>query len=181
MRTIQAAPACKLACRVIGFLAILFAIMLQAQQAPKIEGESLAGSHVVLPDAAAGKVAVLILGFSKASKTPTTAWGKRIETDFANRPGFELYQLAVLEDVPRIIRGMVISGIKGGVPGNMRDHFIPVLHGESELRKLVNYNQPDDSYLIVLDRSGKIAYQTHGTLNDASYAPLREHIDSLLE
>ncbi len=150
------------------------------QPMPRIEGDSFAGHHVVLPDAAAGKIAVLIFGFSKASKAPTSDWEKKISTDFASRPAFEVYQLPVLEDVPRFIRGMVISSIKKGIPENKRDHFVPILQGEAALKKLVGYKEQDDAYLVLLDFDGKIAAQTHGPLTDAAYSQLRAQIDSQL-
>ena len=56
---------------------------------------------IVLPDAAAGKVAVLIFGFTKASKVPTSAWAEKLQADLGTRSEFELYQLPVLESVPR--------------------------------------------------------------------------------
>jgi hypothetical protein len=163
-------------------LAVALAVTtpLAAQDLPTIEGESLAGNNVALPAAASGKVAALILGFSKASKAPTSAWGHRIETDFAGTPDFVLYQLPLLEDVPGFIRGIVISSMKKDVPENQRNHFIPVLHGESDLKKLVNYQEPDDAYLILLDRNGKIAYQVHGMLSEPEYAEFRQHIAALL-
>jgi len=147
---------------------------------PKTEGQSLAGSKVVLPDAAAGKVAVLIFGFTKASRVPTGAWAKRLREDFGTRPDFELYQLPVLEDVPRFVRGMVISGIKKGVPENQRDHFVPILQGEAELKKFAHYNEPDDAYLVVLSRTRDVVEQGHGTPSDAKYAELRVKIESVL-
>jgi hypothetical protein len=161
-------------------IAAASAVAQGAQEMPKIEGESLAGHQVVLPEAAAGKVAVLVFGFSKASKGPTSAWGKKISADFGSQAGFALYQVPVLEDVPRFIRGVVISGIKKGVPEGMRDHFVPVVQREAELQKLVSYKEPDDAYLVVLDRDGKIAGQLHGALNDASYSQLRGQVESLL-
>ena len=161
-------------------MALAVATALVAQDLPKIEGDSLAGHRVALPDAVSGKVAVLILGFSKASKTPTSAWGKRIEADFVSSSVFVLYQMPVLEDVPGFVRGMVISGMKKGVPEDQRAYFVPVLHGESGLKKLVNYKEPDDAYLVLLDRSGKIAYQMHGAVTEASYAELRQRISALL-
>ncbi len=153
---------------------------LAAQGLPKIEGDNLAGNHVTLPGAASGKVAVLILGFSKASKAPSSAWAQRIETDFAGIPDFVLYQLPVLEDVPGFIRGMVISNIKKDVPESRRDYFVPVLHGESDLKELVTYKEPDDAYLILLDPGGKIAYQIHGMLSETGYTEFRQHIVALL-
>jgi hypothetical protein len=152
-----------------------------ALQMPKTEGESLSGRKVVLPDAAAGKVAVLVFGFTKASKAATSAWADRLQADFKARPEFELYQLPVLEDVPRLVRGMVISSMKKGVAEDKRDHFVPILHGEAELKELVHYKQSDDAYLVVLGRTGNILQQSHGTGDDASYAAVRSAIESALK
>lgn len=169
------------------FLALLVFLALAsmawtqaAQPMPRIEGESFAGRKVVLPDAAKGKVTVLVFEFTKASKGPTSAWAERILAGFGNQPAFELYQLPVLEDVPRLIRGMVISSIKKGVKENLRDHFVTILQGESELEKLVGYKEPDDAYLVVLDPAGQIVQQLHGPLSDGAYAQLRSKIQAML-
>ncbi len=152
-----------------------------AQQFPRVQEENLVGQQVVLPDAAASKVAVLVFGFSKASQIPTEAWAKRILSDFGKAPSFQLYQLAVLQSVPRMFRGMIISGIRKGVPESQRANFLPVLHNEDELKTLVGFKEPDDAYLLLLDRSGKIAYQMHGAASDQSYEQLRARVESLLK
>ncbi len=156
----------------------LLPAVAQTLQAPRIEGESFSGRKVVLPGDARGKAAVLVLGFSKASKGPTSDWTRKLSADFAGRA--EIYQLPVLENVPRLIRGMVISSMKKGVPENRRDHFVPVLQGEAELKKFVNYNEPDDAYLAVLDRLGNVVQQLHGALSDSAYSSLRAQVEALL-
>ena len=147
---------------------------------PRIEGESLAGRKVILPEATAGKVAVLVFGFSKASKTPTGAWADKTLSEFGSQPAFELYQLPVLEAVPRLIRGMVISGMKKGVKENVRDHFVPIVQGEAGLKKLVGYKEPDDAYLVILDRSGQIVGQMHGAYSETEFARLEDQLHKLL-
>jgi hypothetical protein len=149
-------------------------------QMPRVEGESFAGRSVALPDDAKGKVAVLVFGFTKASKGPTSAWAGKIFSDFGTQQGFALYQLPVLEDVPRFIRGMVISGMKKGVKENMRDHFVPILQHEAELKKFVSYKEPDDAYLVIVDPAGQIVQQVHRPFSDAAYEPLTKEIQSLL-
>jgi hypothetical protein len=167
--------------RLVGCLILLGTSMAQGVlQMPRIEGENFAGLKVVLPDAAAGKVAVLVFGFTKASKIPTSAWASKLQADLGARPDFELYQLPVLEDVPRLFRGMVISGIKKGVPENKRDHFVPLLQKERELKKFVQYHEPDDAYLAVLNRAGETVKMSHGAPSDANYARLRREIESVL-
>jgi hypothetical protein len=152
-----------------------------AQQLPRLQEENLAGQPVVLPDAASGKAAVLVFGFTRASQTTTGAWAKQVRADFGKSAGFELYQLPVIEEAPKLIRGMITSGMKKGVPENERANFIPVVHNEAELKKLVGYKEADDAYLVALDRSGKVAFQTHGASPDASYAALRAKVESLLK
>ena len=147
---------------------------------PRVEGQSLAGNKVVLPDAAAGKISVLIFGFTRASKTPTSEWAKQIRADFANQPGFDLYQIPVLEDVPRFIRGMVISGIKKGVPENQRDHFVIVVHSEAELKNFVGYKEPDDAYLVIVAQDGKVVQALHGPPEPQAYSRLKETLQKLL-
>ena len=153
----------------------------QHETMPTISGESLAGSTVVLPEAAKGKVAILVFGFTKASKEPTKAWASKLNSEFANRPDFVLYQLPVLEEVPRLLRGLVISSMKKGVPADLRDHFVPILQGEAGLKSLVNYKEPDDGYLVVLNRSSQIVERLHGASPDGRYAQLKTEIQSLLK
>lgn len=163
------------------WLVLLVSSMAQTvPHMPRIEGESFAGRKVVLPEAAAGKVAVLIFGFTKASKGPTSALAEKLQADFGTRLEFELYQLPVLEDVPRLFRGVVISGIRKGVADNKRDHFVPILQGEAELKRLVHYNGADDAYLVVLDRNGNIFEQSHGSPDQTNYSRLQTRIESIL-
>jgi predicted transcriptional regulator len=164
---------------VLGTLACA-ALAQTSQTMPSIEGESFTGGKVILPDAARSKVAVLIFGFTKASKEPTSAWADKIQSDLGSRAGFEMYQLPVLEDVPRFVRGMVISSMKKGVRENMRDHFVPILQHELELKKLVSYQEKDDAYLVILDATGRVIHQTHGPFSEEAYQQFRSEVQALL-
>lgn len=161
------------------FMLTAFALA-QHQAMLTISGESLAGNKVVLPEAANGRVAILVFGFTKASKDPTKAWATKLNSEFAGRPNFVLYQLPVLEEVPRLFRGMVISGMKKGVLENLREHFVPILQGEAGLKNLVSYKEPDDAYVVMLDRYGRIVEQLHSSSPDPRYSQLETEIRSLL-
>jgi hypothetical protein len=152
-----------------------------AQQFPRLQEENLNGQQVVLPDAASGNVAILVFGFTKASQNTTGAWMKRLQPDYGKNSGVMLYQLPVLEEAPRLIRGMIVSGMKKGVPEDLRANFVPVMHNEAELKKLAGYKDADDAYIVVLDRGGKVAYQTHGATPDAGYSELQAKLSALLK
>src|SRR5579872_78513 len=181
MRVLSSGIHSRAVTRLLSVFFLLGALASQSDQPmPRIEGESFAGQKVVLPDAARSKVAVLVFGFTKASKEPTSAWANKIQSEFGTRSAFVLYQLPVLESVPRLIRGMVISSIKKGVPENMRAHFVPILQNEAELKKLVNYKESDDAYLVVLDSDGQVVRQAEGQFSEGAYGQFRTNLESLL-
>ena len=168
--------------RLVSFLLTLVSAVAQTGQLmPTIAGETWQGTEWCFPTQHEDVVAVLILGFTKASKTPTSAWAKRLSTDFGTDPGFQLYQLPVLQDVPRLFRGMVISGMKKGVPENSRDCFVPILDGEADLKKAVGYHEVDDAYLVLVDRNSQFVWQAHGPMTEAVYISLQTKIRSLLD
>jgi hypothetical protein len=141
----------------LALLSILFTAIAAAESIPRIEAKAVSGKTIVLPDAVAGRPAVLIFGFSKDSNKQTEQWSKRLHS--AQVP---VYTLPVLESVPRLIRGLVVSGIKGGTAAADRDYMLPVFSGEAALKQLVQFSQPDDAYVVVLDASGKIQWKGHG-------------------
>ena len=167
---------------VVATVSLLLAVGV-AQQFPRLQEQNLNGQQVVLPEAASGKIAVLVLGFTRSSQNPCGAWAKRVLDDFGKSSGVVLYQLPVLEDAPRPLHGMIVSGIKKGVPENVRGTFVPVMHDEAALKKLVGWSESsaDDAYVILLDRNGAILFQTHGATPDPAYAALHSKLQSLLK
>jgi hypothetical protein len=61
---------------------------------------------MALPDAAAGHPAVVVIGFTHSSQNQTKAWAARLQHEFPT------YSIAVLENAPRLVRGMAVHGMK---------------------------------------------------------------------
>lgn len=145
-------------------LAFLLALPLCAQQFPAIEGQNLREHRVKLPD---GHAAVAILGFTHASQNQTKAWSLKIGKEFP------VWSVAVLEDVPRLVRGMASHGIKSGVPEEQRERFLLVYHGEKELKEAAGFSTPDDAYVLVIDKGGAIRWKFHGPVSDAAFEQVK--------
>jgi hypothetical protein len=154
-----------------GLLLLLISglVCLHAEQFPRIEGENLLGQKMALPDAAAGHLAVVVIGFTHSSQNQTKAWAARLQHEFPT------YSIAVLEDAPRLVRGMAVHGMKGGVPEDQRDHFIVVYHNENELKQAAGFDAPNDAYVLLLDKDGAIRWSFHGPVTDAAVDELKSH------
>jgi len=147
------------------------------EQLPKTAGESLAGQPMTLPDSLKGHASVVIVGFSKSSQDAVKEWDRQARKQLGN--GFEVYQVAVLEDAPAFVRGMIKHAMKGATPVDRQGHFVVVVKGETELKKAAAYSQADDPYVFLLDGTGEIRWRTHGAVNDAALRELSNKADGV--
>jgi hypothetical protein len=157
----------------IGWIALCHTVGWSAADFPSIEGQNLVGKKIAFPQVAEGHPTVIVIGFTHASQSQTKSWSARLTPEIAT------YSLAVLEDVPRLVRGMAVAGIKGGVPQEQRERFLLVFRGEKELKQAVGYDSSKDAYLVLLDAEGAIRWRFHGELNDNSLADLKSHLAGL--
>lgn len=147
---------------------------------PTTQAETASGRSIVLPAAVAGRVGVLVVGFSKRSSDVTERWEARMARDYGSSTRVSMLRVAVLESVPRLLRGFVRGRIERTVPAAKRDQFVFLFHQEDEWKSLVHFEAPDDAYLVVLDADGKVAWRGHGAADLAGYEAMKGQIDGLL-
>jgi len=126
-----------------------------------------------LPEAAAGKLTILVLGFSRQGGQKTGLWAKHLSADFATDPLFTSYTVAMLEDAPAMLRGMIRSGIRSGTPVSERDHVVTTASGEAAWKEFLHAAQKDIPYLVLLDSGGKVRWTGHGAFEQQQYEALR--------
>ncbi len=151
-----------------------------AAHIPEVHTLSFSGDRVDLPQMLDGKVAILVLGFSKSARTQATAWGRRLPTDYFYSPDVLYFEMPVLESVPRLLRGAVLRSIKSDVSTRSQPHFAPLITDEVRWRSLVHYSKPDDAYVLLVDSKGVVHAQLQGEPTDTSYQELRQSVDKLL-
>jgi hypothetical protein len=147
------------------------------EQMPNIASESLTGRQMMLPDSLKGRPAVVIVGFSKSSQTRVKEWDSQARKQLG--AAFDVYQVAVLEDAPRFVRGMITHAMKGSTPADRQDHFLIVVQGEAELKKAVAFSESDDAYVLLLDGTGDVRWRAHGAVSDAAFRELEEQVEKL--
>jgi len=172
-----------------GIAAFLLALRLacpakntaQITQIPSTHGTTLAGENVTLPDVFRGKIGVLVLGFSRSSRDTASAWEHRLAADYLSSPDVLYYEVALLEDAPRLVRPMILHSMRSSMPEPTQARFLPVTEKEEQWRALVHFDKskPDDPYIVLTDGSGHVFWQTRGPASDTAYAGLRQQLDDL--
>src|ERR1035438_7097745 len=98
-------------------LAIAAASALSAQPNPQslpaTEGESLSGHRIALAQAVRGRASLVIASFSKDAGILCGEWAKAAAADPA-LASVTVYQAAMLEQVPGLVRPMIKSAMRKG-------------------------------------------------------------------
>lgn len=150
--------------------------LLAGERFPELRGELLSGGPAVLPQAAAGRVALLLLGFTYQSRFPVEAWTSRFRAQFANDPRVTFYEIPVIGGWPRLGKWFIDSGMRRGTPKPDREHVITVYGGAEIWKQRLGVERLDDTYLVLLDARGNVAWRFAGAPSEEAFAALSSKV-----
>lgn len=145
---------------------------------PAVHGTSLTGAPVELPGVLAGKVGVLVVGFSKDSRDPVAAWGRRLAGAYKGSPVVLYYEMPMLAEVPRLLRGVVVRSMKKEVPERAQPRFVPITEDEARWKSLAGYEKGDEAYVLVVDGGGVVRWRGHGAADDVAFAEVLKQVQT---
>jgi hypothetical protein len=158
----------------------LISTLPPGQTLPPLRGEFLTGRQAQLPDAAAGRVALLALGFTYNSRFPVEAWVGRFRKDFGSNPHVTFYEIPMIGGLARLGKRFIDSGMRKGTPPGDQENVITVYSGADSWKQRVGYESPDDAYLILLDTSGAVRWRHNGAFDERAYQDLHAQVSALL-
>ena len=132
---------------------------------PLTAGDTLSGRHVVLADAVRGHATVLVAGFSREAGDRCGEWVKAIHAD-GELASVNVYEIAMLEGAPSLLRGMIKSGMKKGVPAAEHDRFVVFTQDEKLWRDYFDVKDTQIPYVVLIDASGTVLWRGHGLAAD---------------
>ncbi|MFP5229536.1 MAG: hypothetical protein ACLGXA_18135 [Acidobacteriota bacterium] len=140
---------------------------------PSLAGQTLSNRSLHLPAAASGEVAVVIFSFSRAGGHEARNWALHLSKDY---PRLKIYNAIFLESVPRLFRGMVVSGIRSGMPPSVQDRTVILYQQQNSWEQKLHLADENSAVVLVLGRTGLIRYLVSGTFAEAIYARVREEV-----
>ena len=150
-------------------VALLLAALSMA--GTNLSTQNLKGEQRAFPaDIVEGR-AVVVLTFSKTASDRATEWTRKLrEREQPLAAG--IYQIAVLEDVPALLRSFVISAIKRSVPAELHQNFWIALSSSKEWQKRTGATALDQPQVLLLEGRSEIAWHFQGAFSDAALRAL---------
>jgi hypothetical protein len=146
-----------------------------------LHGQTLDGKTIVLPDAGAGKITLLVFGASKKGGERTGPWKDHFVADFGSNPDVTYYVAALLERVPTVFRGIIRTGMRGGTPIGERAHVLTSGSDEAAWRKYLNISDDTLPSALLLDESGRARWSHNGVFDSDQYQALKIATTTALE
>ena len=147
---------------------------------PELRGEFLTAQPAVLPQAAQGRVALLLMGFTYRSRFAVEAWAERFRMEFPSDPRLTFFEMPMIGGAARLAKWFIDSGMRRGTPKVDYEHVITVYADTKAWKQRVRYTDPDAAYLILLDRESKVAWLYQGAFDDAAFQALCSRVSDLI-
>jgi hypothetical protein len=160
-------------------LSLLLPLTGVAQSIPRVNAESLDGKSISLPQDFAGKVAILIIGFSRGGGNQCGPFARKLAKEPSVVEGkVAIYEIAMLESAPRLIRPMILHGMRSGIPQAEQNRFLPLFHDEKQWKQVAKFieSAQNDAYLLLVSSDGAVRWTGHGQYSERLYSELKRQL-----
>lgn len=168
-------------------LTVLFSLLSSAATAqspvlrvgdafPHFSTQTVTGKPLVLPEAASGRIALVIFTFGRASGKDGQTWNLRLAKDFQNP--VPNYTIIVAGSVPKMFQGRILSDIKSGMPQEMQNRAVLQLQDEQKWRTILGVKDDRHAYVLLLGPDGHIAWRNASVFSESDYALVRSQLNS---
>jgi|WetSurMetagenome_2_1015567.scaffolds.fasta_scaffold123078_1 hypothetical protein len=141
---------------------------------PTVAGHALSSERVVFPDDLAGRPAVLLVAYRRGTQSDVDRWTAFLE---AKAPRLVRYEVPTISSgVWRPLAGWIDSGMRGGVPKAAWSSVVTLYDDASKLRDFLGDYGGYTTHVILLDKTGKVAWFNAGGFNDRAAASLLDAI-----
>lgn len=148
------------------------------QPFPRLTGRMLTAREGALPDAVRGRTALLLLGFTYASRHPVADWAARFRERFGSDTTVTLFEVPMIGGMARMASPFIESGMRKGTPPELRERVLIVYGDTRDWKARVGWSGAarDDAHLLLLDPEGRVRWMAHGAFDPEVFESLAREV-----
>jgi len=165
-------------------LAVAFtAFTARAQNFPNLTATSLENKTVSIPQSTKGKYTIVGLVYSQKATEVLAPWFQNVYNYFIADPDYDLnvFFVPMLGGVKEAAAGALEKELKKGTPPELYKHVLIYKGDVGSYKSALKMDQKDIPYIFVLDKQGKIVYQTSGAYSDEKIEKMDELVAEVEE
>jgi hypothetical protein len=141
---------------------------------PQISAETLAGTKIILPDAAQGQITLITIAFKREAQPQLDSWLRPFMEEYGDNPGFTFYEIPMLAWYWKLMGWMIDSGMRSGIQKEKHKNVMTYYGNYSIYRQMLGLDDVTFGYAFLLDRKGIIRWYERGY---ATKGEIREMLD----
>jgi hypothetical protein len=142
---------------------------------PRLEAEFLTGRKAVLPEAAAGKSALVMMGFTYDSRFDVEKWAEHVRREFSTNESVTFFEVPVIGGMGRLAKWFIDSGMRKGTPKELHENVITVYGGTDRWKRAMGFSKAQEhaAYLALLGPDGRVQWLHRGGFTEEAMAALK--------
>jgi hypothetical protein len=130
---------------------------------PAVNGSNLSGREYALPADFEGELNIVAIAFQMWHQNEVNTWMPLLEQLERRLPGLLAYELPVIRSMNRFNQWVIDQGMRGGIPDRAtRDRTITLYLDKERFRQALNLPDENHIYVLLVDRQGRVHWQTSG-------------------
>ncbi len=161
-------------------LAVSNATATLGMRLPRLETRALDGRPLVLPDSAAGSIALVGFGYQRDSQEDLDSWLVPFRQEYVSGDGFRAYEVPMMGPrIPGLLRGIINRAMRNALAKENRRWVAPFYGDIDSYSARLGVGDRSRVHIYLLDGSGVIRWQAAGRADSAGLASLRLEVARL--
>ena len=162
-------------------LAVGNAVTIMWERVPRLEATALDGRMLVLPDSAAGNIALVGFGYKRESQDDLTSWLVPFRQEYQLAKGFRAYEIPMMgRRIPGLLRGVINMAMRNAIPKESRRWVAPFYGDVDGYSKRLGVDDRSRVQMFLLDGSGVVRWHASGRADSTGLAGLRLEVARLI-
>lgn len=144
---------------------------------PQVEGISLAGNKVTVPDDFKGKPTVLLIGYLQKAQFDIDRWILGLLQADIPAQIVELPTIAGM--MPQMVQGFINNGMRRGIPENDWAAVVTIYEDADKVIQKFGNERPQNAYVVLLNKQGEIVWTANSGYSAGQILDLKKIVVGL--
>jgi len=144
---------------------------------PTVQGKSLKGEAVSIPERFAGKKTLLLIGYVQRAQFDIDRWilgvlQAEVKVDIVEVP-------TIAGMLPQMVQSFIDNGMRSGIPEADWGSVVTVYEDAPKIISALGNERPQSAYAVLLDTQGRIVWTSNIGYSAAQVLELKKLVDTL--
>ncbi len=145
---------------------------------PSLKASDLNKQEVQLPGGLKGEWNLLLIGFLREHQNDIDTWLPSLPAIVQSHPKLAYYELPVIARSNFMLRWVIATGMRGGIPDKAQRARTITLHLDKKpFRDALGLATEDRIYVLLVNKAGEVLWRAEGTASSDKLQSLESFLD----